>query len=111
MLTREEETFITWWEANRHRQKKIRNRWFIALPSGLILGFPVLLNVFSGWNKQVQDITGGQMMMVIIAILGIITFMAVFSVQHKWEMHEQMYRELKLKKDREAQTGKESSSV
>jgi hypothetical protein len=111
MLTREEETFIAWWDANRNRQKKIRNRWFIALPSGLMFGLPVLLNVFSGWNKRVQAITGGQMMVVIVAILGIVAFMAVFSVQHKWEMREQQYRELMHKKNREAQNANETSSV
>ncbi|MBL7727296.1 MAG: hypothetical protein JNM68_06420 [Dinghuibacter sp.] len=99
MLTKEEESFLNWWQQHREQQKKIRNRWFVGLPAGLLLGLPVLLNVFAKWNKQVEVITGGQMIAVLIAILGIITFMAVFSIQHKWEMREQLYRELLQKKN------------
>lgn len=99
MLTKEEESFLNWWQLNRDRQKKIRNRWFVGLPAGLMLGLPVLLNVFAKWNKQVEIITSGQMIAVLVAILGIITFMAVFSIQHKWEMREQLYHELLQKKN------------
>ena len=98
MLTRQEEMFITWWQNNRDRQKKIRNRWFIGLPAGLLLGLPVLLNLFTRWDKHVEMVSGGQMIAVLFAILGIVTFMAIFSVQHKWEMREQLYKELMQKK-------------
>lgn len=99
MLTSEEESFIKWWEANREREKKVRNRWYIGLPTGLVLALPVLLNMFSGWNKQVEMISGGQMIALLFAVLCIAAFMAIFSVRHKWEMREQAYKELMHKKN------------
>jgi uncharacterized membrane protein len=108
MLTQEEESFINWWQANRDRQKKKRNRLLIGLPAGLMLGLPILLNVFARWNKRVALVTGGQMIVLIIAVLAIITFMSVFSVQHKWEMREQLYHEL-LQKKRAGETPQQNT--
>lgn len=98
MLTSEEESFLKWWEANRDHERKVRNRWYIGLPTGLVLALPVLLNMLSGWNKQVEAISPGQMVALLIAVLGIVVFMAIFSIRHKWEMREQAYRELTHKK-------------
>lgn len=98
MLTSEEESFLKWWEANRDHEKKVRNRWYIGLPTGLVLALPVLLNIFSGWNKQVEMVSPGQMVALLFAVLGIVVFMAIFTIRHKWEMREQAYRELTLKK-------------
>lgn len=98
MLTHDEQMFMTWWEANRSRKKRIRNGWFIGVPTGLSLSLPILLSVFSNWDKHVQLVSRGQMVAIILSILAIVAFFAIFSVQHKWEMREQMYRELSQKK-------------
>jgi hypothetical protein len=110
MLTRQERSFISWWQENRDRQKKKRNRLFIGLPAGLMLGLPVILNLFAHWNKRVEMVTGGQMIVVLLAVLAIITFMSVFSVQHKWEMREQLYREL-LQKESAGETPQQDNPV
>ncbi len=98
MLTTEDEKFILYWEANRDKQKKLRNQWLIGLPTGLLFGLPVLLNLFSKWNGQVQFMTIGQLNMLLIAVFSIVTFMAIFTVKHKWDLNELHYQELLHKK-------------
>jgi hypothetical protein len=39
----------------------------------------------------------------LIAGLGIIIFVTVFSVRHKWDINETRYRELMAKKERESE--------
>lgn len=99
MLTSEEESFIKWWDANREREKKVRNRWYIGLPTGLIFALPILMNIFSGWNKQAEIVSSGQMIVLVFAVLAIAAFMAIFGIRHKWEMREQAYQELMHKKN------------
>lgn len=111
MLTQEEESFIKWWEANREQQKKVRNRWYIGLPTGLLLALPVLLNIFSGWNNQVEVVSPGQMIALLIAVLGIAAFMAIFTIRHKWEMREQAYRELLYKKKTAGENRQEENNT
>jgi hypothetical protein len=99
MLTDEEQNFIKYWEANREKQKKLRNQLFIGLPTGLLFGMPVLLNLFIDWNVQVKVITRGQLNVMLLAVLIIVTFISVFSIKHKWDLRELHYREL-LEKQR-----------
>jgi hypothetical protein len=37
---------------------------------------------------------GSLILILVIAAVGIITFLAVFSARHRWDMQEQRYREL-----------------
>ncbi len=99
MLTEEELNFIKYWEANRDKQKKIRNQLFIGLPTGLVFGLPILLNLFVDWNDQIKVITRGQLNVMLIAVLIIVSFISVFSIKHKWDLRELHYREL-LEKQR-----------
>jgi uncharacterized membrane protein YbhN (UPF0104 family) len=88
---------MEWWEANRDRQRQLRNQWMIGLPAGLVLGLPILLNLFSDWNKRIDTLKRGQLNVLLIAVLAIIAFVAIFTVRHRWDMREQHYRELKEK--------------
>ncbi len=101
MLTKEEENFILYWNANREKQKKITNQWLIGLPAGLIFGLPILLNLFSGWNQRINFFQKGQLSVLIIAVIIIIAFFSIFTVRHKWDLREQHYIELLSKKNKE----------
>ncbi len=103
MLTKEEENFILYWEANRDKQKKVTRQWYIGLPIGLLFGMPILLNLFSGWHKRLKQMSGSQLDVLIVAVLIIVTFIAIFSVQHKWDLREQHYRELLYKRNKALQ--------
>lgn len=106
MLSEEEQHFITYWEQNRNREKKALKQWLMGLPLGMLFGIPILVNLFSGWYKRANmylnsHLSNGEFnpLILIIALLLIISFMAIFSKRHKWEMNEQRYRELKARDD------------
>lgn len=102
MLTEEEKKFITWWEANRDKEKLVFRQWLIGLPIGMLFGIAIVINFSSGWNKQATYIasTSFNPIVLIIAILIISTFVAIFSKKHKWEMNEQRYKEFKAKENK-----------
>ena len=99
MLTEEEKKFIAWWEANRDREKRVFRQWLIGLPVGVLFGIAIAINFSSGWNKQAAYIANSSFnpMVLVIAVLIIVTFVAIFSKRHKWEMNEQRYKEFKAK--------------
>ena len=99
-LTEQEIRFMAYWEENRLKEKKLLNQLLIGLPLGIIFAVPVLLNLFSGWYKRADMEANTQLnpIVLIAAILLIIVFVAVFSRKHKWEMKEQYYRELDVKR-------------
>ena len=98
-LTKEERDFILYWETNRGKQKKVFRQSLIGLPIGLLLGVPIFLNYITTWHKRATMVAGTQFnpMVLIIAILLIITFVAIFHKQLQWEHREQRYRELKAR--------------
>ncbi len=81
-------------------------QWLVGLPFGLLFGVPILINFFSGWYKSARMITNSQIsngefnpLVLIVALLLIISFVAIFSKKQKWEMNDQRYRELKSKEE------------
>ena len=97
MLTEEEIKFIDYWERNRIRKKKVLKQLFVGLPLGVLLVTAIFINFFSGWDKRAEMIVNADpslILVIIIAALLIVIFIAIFSVRHKWEMNEQRYKEL-----------------
>ncbi|KYP12892.1 hypothetical protein [Flavihumibacter sp. CACIAM 22H1] len=109
MLSQEEKDFLVYWEKNRDRQKKTFRQWLIGLPIGLLLGLPIFLNYVLGWYKRAGMVAGSQFnpLVLIIALLAIVTFMAIFYKQYQWDQYEQKYRELKVKGEKEEEGEKE----
>ncbi len=101
MLSREEKDFIAYWEQNRLRQKNLFRSWLVGLPAGLLIAVPIILNYATGWYKRAAMVAGSQFnpLVLVIALLLIVTFSAIFYKQHEWERHEQKYRELKARSD------------
>jgi uncharacterized membrane protein len=104
MLTEEEKSFIIYWEKHRVQDKKILKQWLVGLPIGILFGLPIVINFFSGWYKRAVMDRNTQIsnrdfnpLVLIIAVLLIISFMAIFAKQYRWEMNEQKYKELKAK--------------
>jgi hypothetical protein len=99
-LTEEEIRFMAYWEENRLKQKKLLNQLVIGLPLGVIFAVPVLLNLFSGWYKRANMEANAELnpIVLVTAVILIIVFVAVFSRKHKWDMKEQYYRELDVKR-------------
>jgi hypothetical protein len=99
MLTDKEKAFLTRWEQERTLQKKSFYQLAIGLPVGLVFAVPILLNYFSSWYSRANMQGNAKMnpVVLIIAVLGIAVFMAIFSKKHQWDRNEQYYLELKQK--------------
>ena len=104
MLTEEEKRFIEYWQQNRDKQKKVLRQLLIGLPAGLLFAIPIILNFSTGWDKRASMWARGHSddntaTVLIIAVLIIAVFVAIFSKRHMWEMHEQQYQEILNKKN------------
>lgn len=101
MLTDSERRFLQYWEANRLREKKVNKQLLLGLPIGLLFAIPVLIMLFSGkfWYQRANMEANSQSSPVVlmIAVICIAVFVAVFYKRHQWEMKEQHYLELKAK--------------
>ena len=103
MLTEEEKKFMDYWEKTRSRKKRSVRQLALGLPLGVVIVVLVFVNFLSGWFKR------GEMMIrtdpsviivLLVASLLIVVFVAIFSSYHKWDRNEQRYRELLTKKER-----------
>ena len=102
MLTDDENRFLEYWTLNRKKSRNIFNGLAYGLPLGLLMTFTLVLNLASGWHKRATMLFNADpslILVLLIAIIGIIVFIAVYSVKHKWDMNEQRYRELMAKKN------------
>lgn len=102
MLTKEQEDFILYWEANRVRRKQVWKQLSIGLPLGVALVVAIFANFLGGWYKRADmkfRSDSSMFIVLIVAALLIVVFVTVFSVKHKWDINEQYYRELLAKRD------------
>ena len=101
MLTEEEKAFLEYWEQNRAKERKTWRQLLIGLPLGLIFTLPILVNLFSGWyvRADMEARSESSPTVLIVAVLIIASFFAIFSKRYKWERNEQRYKELKGKEE------------
>jgi fatty acid desaturase len=109
MLTEKEKHFIAYWEIYRAREKKFIRQLLIGIPAGLLFAIPILVILFSGkyWYKRAETVANSQVnpAVLIIAIVLITAFVAVFYKRHQWDMKEQYYKELKAKAAKDLNNG------
>ena len=102
MLTQQEEAFIRYWEENRSRQKKVFRQFLVGIPVGLAFAIPIVLNFASGWDVQPEVNQASSqkslIMVLMVALLLIVGFVAIFYQKYKWDQYEQRYRELLSKR-------------
>jgi len=100
MLSKHEENFISWWEENREKNKKTLRQLLFGLPAGLLIAAGILLSLDLDWYKRANMVANSQLnpMILLIAILGIAVFTAIFYKKYQWDMNEQRYKELLYKK-------------
>jgi H+/gluconate symporter-like permease len=109
MLTEEEEAFIIYWKANREKQKRSFRQFLLGIPLALLFVIPIWLNFFSGWYKRASMIRSTSEFspgVLLLALILIVVFIAVFSRKFRWDQYEQRYIELLSKKEKQAQTEK-----
>jgi hypothetical protein len=109
MLSEEEEAFIIYWKTNRDKQKRTFRQFLLGIPIALLFVIPIGLNFFSGWYKRASmmsstaDFNPG---VLLLALILIVVFIAIFSRKFKWDQYEQRYIELLAKKKRQADSEK-----
>jgi hypothetical protein len=104
MLTKKEEAFIHYWKENRLRRKKLFRQLLVGIPAGLLIVVPIVINFSSGWYKRAAmeaNSSDFNPMVLIVALLLIVGFTAIFWQRHQWDQYEQRYRELIARRDRE----------
>ena len=113
MLSKEENDFIQYWEKNRLRQKKLFRQFLVGIPLGLLFVIPTVISFTSGWYKRAEmeaNSADFNPMVLFVALLLIVGFTAIFYQRWKWDQYEQRYRELVIKRDRDAATGPGASA-
>jgi hypothetical protein len=109
MLSKEEEAFIEYWKANRDKQKRTFRQFLLGIPVALLFVVPIALNFFSGWYKRAVMISNGAEFnpgILLLALLLIVVFIAIFSRKFKWDQCEQRYIELLARKERQKENEK-----
>ncbi len=104
MLTSHEQRFVDYWEKNREREKKLFRQLLLGLPIGLLVGVGIFTSLVTGnWYERAEMVANTQLNpnVLIVAILSIAIFIAIFYKKFKWDQNEQLYKELLAKKKRD----------
>jgi uncharacterized membrane protein len=101
MLTEQDRRFVEYWEKNRVKERKTVRQFMVGVPFGLVFAIPILVILFSGkfWYERADAVANSKAnpIVLIIAILLITAFVAIFYKKHQWDQKEQLYREIKAK--------------
>ena len=82
--------------------KKLLKQLAIGLPISVAIVIAIFINFFSGWYKRADMMIRSQtslILVLVIAALLIVVFVAVFSAKHQWDLNEQRYKEFLAKKE------------
>ena len=103
MLTDDESRFLTFWEKNKELHSTISSKLLRGLPMACLFGLPILLLIacvylfLPEWYIKISKTSPATFLVVTIAVFIAIFFYAFIRMHFKWEMNEQLYKELKFK--------------
>lgn len=102
MLTEDEELFFDYWKKNRLKKKNLLRQLLPGFVIGLSIGAAILISLDLDWYKRANMVAATEMnpYILLLSITAISVFAAFFYKKHRWEMNEQLYTELKFKKDK-----------
>jgi hypothetical protein len=105
MITDKEKEFLRYWEKSRENENTFFSKLGRGLPMAILFGLPIILLVlvvrlfFPDWYMKISQISPGMFITAIIAVIAVVLFYSFFRMQYKWEMNEQLYKELKNKEN------------
>lgn len=103
MLTEKEKQFVAYWEREREWRSTFSNKLVSGLPMAMLFFFPIVLSIvvvyfyFPEWYTKISKTSTGMFVTVVLAVFIAIVFFSYFRMHYKWEMNEQLYKELKSK--------------
>jgi len=119
MLNEKDRQFIIHWEQVREQESTFKHKFLSGLPIALMFGLPIIIFfgvvkvffpewftnathrqteiVVPGMTEKFMQLSNGDMLMVCIAIIVVVLCFSYFRKHYKWEMNEQLYKELKSK--------------
>jgi pilus assembly protein TadC len=104
MLNEEEKRFMAWWEDNRNRKNRLLRFLYVGLPLGVVVVVGIFINFAAGWYSRASmafsQENSSLFLVLLVAALGIVVFFVIFSARHRWDQHEQHYRELRAREDK-----------
>lgn len=106
MITEKDIQFLRYWERVKESENTFMSKISRGLPMAFIFAFPIILSVVAvrlfapDWYMKISGTTPGAFVTVIIAMCLVIVFYAYFRMQYKWEMNDQLYKELKSKENK-----------
>ena len=107
MMSEQEKLFVEYWEANRLKEKKLMKQLLIGLPVGVLFGVPIIFMLLSGrfWYKRADMEATSHLnpVVLVVGVVVIVVFVAVFYKRHQWDMKEQQYLEIKAR-DQQGET-------
>ena len=108
MLTEKELSFIKYWETHRDPHNSFSSKLLRGLPMAMMFGLPIILFIlsvylyFPEWYTKISNTTSGSFVTIVIAVIIAILFFSYFRMHFKWEMNDQLYKEL-IYKQKKAQ--------
>ena len=105
MLTQHDEDFIRYWSEQRQRKKQFLRKMSFGFPLGVFIVLATMISLFSGWFQKADMVLheySSLIIVILIAGFGIVTFITIFSAQHRWDQNEFHYQELLQKKERDS---------
>ena len=106
MLSAKETAFIEYWKSARENESTFSRKLLGGLPFAMLFGLPILLFVMivylfiPDWYAKISGTTNGSIAAIVVAVFVVIIFFSYFRMQFKWEMNEQLYKELLQKQTR-----------
>ena len=107
MLTAKEANFVERWEKERIVQSGFLNKLLRGLPMAILFTLPIYVSLIvvykwsPEWYTKFASRLNSGMLVILIALALIIVFFAYMRMHFKWEMNEQLYREIKAKQSAE----------
>ncbi|MBC7867267.1 MAG: hypothetical protein H7X88_07020 [Gloeobacteraceae cyanobacterium ES-bin-316] len=103
MLSEKELSFLQYWETYRVAHSSFISKLQRGLPMAFIFTVPILLLMVSAylflpeWYTKISNRIAGSFPTIILALSICIIFFSYFRMHFKWEMNEQLYKELLYK--------------
>jgi uncharacterized protein YacL len=103
MITDEERKFIAHWETVRVEYSTLQSKMLRGLPAAILFTLPILFSIVGvqllspDWFTKLSQKAMSSTLPIIISIIVIIFFFSIARMHFKWEMNEQLFKEIKNK--------------